>query len=124
MEYKDYYKILGLSKNATKDEIKKAYRVLARKHHPDINPQNKDAAGRFSEINEANEVLSDNKKRRKYDNLGADWQQYQNSSPDGSSQQPGFDWSHYANSGNSGAEKHSQKDFNDMFGKETFSDFF
>ncbi len=73
MEYKDYYKILGVSKNATADEIKKAYRKLARKYHPDVNPNDKEAERRFKDINEANEVLSDPKKREKYDKYGADW---------------------------------------------------
>lgn len=73
MEFKDYYKILGVSKNATADEIKKAYRKLARKYHPDVNPNNAEAEKKFKEINEANEVLSDPKKREKYDAYGADW---------------------------------------------------
>ena len=73
MKYKDYYKILGVSKNATDDEIKKAYRKLARKYHPDVNPDNKEAERKFKEINEANEVLSDPKKRKKYDTYGMDW---------------------------------------------------
>lgn len=73
MEYKDYYKILGVSKNATSGEIKKAYRKLARKYHPDVNPNDKEAEKKFKEINEANEVLSDPKKRKKYDSYGSDW---------------------------------------------------
>lgn len=64
MDYIDYYKILGISKNATADEIKKAYRKLARNHHPDLNPHNKEAEKRFQQINEANEVLSDPEKRK------------------------------------------------------------
>jgi DnaJ-class molecular chaperone len=73
MDYKDYYKILGLKKGASEKEIKAAYRKLARKHHPDLNAGNKQAEGRFKEINEANEVLSDPEKRKRYDELGADW---------------------------------------------------
>src|SRR5690349_14094001 len=73
MSYIDYYKILGLNKNATEDEIKKAYRKLARKHHPDLNPNDKEAHIRFQQINEANEVLSDPEKRKKYDAYGENW---------------------------------------------------
>lgn len=74
MDYVDYYKVLGVNKNATQDEIKNAYRKLARKHHPDLNPNDKEAHKRFQQINEANEVLSDPEKRKKYDQYGKDWQ--------------------------------------------------
>jgi DnaJ-class molecular chaperone len=74
MDFVDYYKILGVSKTATQDEIKKAYRKLARKMHPDLNPNDKEAHKKFQEINEANEVLSDPEKRKKYDQYGKDWQ--------------------------------------------------
>jgi curved DNA-binding protein len=77
MEFKDYYKILGIEKSATKDEIKKAYRKLALKYHPDRNPNDKAAEEKFKEITEAHEVLSDPEKREKYDSLGANWKQYQ-----------------------------------------------
>lgn len=73
MEYIDYYKILGVEKNASADEIKKAYRKLARKHHPDLNPNNPEAGKLFQQINEANEVLSDPENRKKYDQYGKDW---------------------------------------------------
>ncbi|MBS1915205.1 MAG: J domain-containing protein [Bacteroidetes bacterium] len=73
MEFVDYYKILGLDKNASQDDVKKAYRKLARKHHPDLNPNNKEAHKLFQQINEANEVLSDPEKRKKYDEYGKDW---------------------------------------------------
>ena len=74
MEYKDYYKILNVPRGASADEIKKAFRKLARKHHPDVNPGDKKAEMKFKEINEAYEVLSDPDKRKKYDTLGPNWQ--------------------------------------------------
>jgi len=74
MEFVDYYKILGIPKTATPQEIKSAYRKLARKLHPDLNPNDKDAKTKFQQINEANEVLSDPEKRKKYDQYGKDWQ--------------------------------------------------
>src|SRR5579859_5996335 len=75
MEYKDYYKILGVARVANTDEVKKAFRKLARKYHPDVNPGDKKAEEKFKEINEAYEVLSDSEKRRKYDTLGPNWQE-------------------------------------------------
>lgn len=74
MDFIDYYQILGLKKGATDEDIKKAYRKLARKLHPDLNPTDKDANKKFQELNEANEVLSDPEKRKKYDQYGKDWQ--------------------------------------------------
>ena len=74
MDFVDYYKLLGLNKTATSKDIKSAYRKLARKFHPDLNPNDKDAKKKFQEINEANEVLSDPEKRKKYDKYGKDWQ--------------------------------------------------
>jgi curved DNA-binding protein len=74
MAYIDYYKILGIGKDASPEEVKKAYRKLARKHHPDLNPNDKEAHRTFQQINEANEVLSDPEKRKKYDQYGQDWQ--------------------------------------------------
>ena len=74
MEFVDYYKILGVDKKASEDDIKKAYRRLARKLHPDLNPNDKDAHKKFQQVNEANEVLSDAEKRKKYDQYGKDWQ--------------------------------------------------
>src|SRR5579859_3949644 len=76
MQYKDYYKILGVDRKATEKEIKAAYRKLARKHHPDVNPGDKGAEGRFKDIGEAYAVLSDKEKRSRYDTLGPNWQQF------------------------------------------------
>ncbi len=90
MEYKDYYKILGVSKDADEKAIKKAYRDLARKYHPDVNKA-PDAEKRFKEINEANEVLSDPEKRRKYNQLGSSYNQWQQTGGG----QGGFDWSQW-----------------------------
>lgn len=73
MEFIDYYKILEITKSASQNDVKKAYRKLARKYHPDLNPNNKEAEKKFKEINEANEVLSDPEKRKKYDKYGKDW---------------------------------------------------
>src|SRR6478736_1588428 len=74
MEFIDYYKILGVDKGASDEDIKKAYRKLARKLHPDLNPNDKAAHHKFQQVNEANEVLSDPAKRKKYDQYGKDWQ--------------------------------------------------
>lgn len=74
MEFVDYYKILGIEKKATEKDVKTAYRKLARKYHPDLNPNDKDAKKKFQQINEANEVLSDPEKRKKYDQYGQNWQ--------------------------------------------------
>src|SRR4030042_6336184 len=91
MKYKDSYKILGVDRTAADKEIKRAYRKLARKFQPDVNPDNKEAEEKFKGINEAHEVLSDPDKRTKYDQLGADWQQWQRMGRD-----PGnFDWSQW-----------------------------
>ncbi|RYD74605.1 MAG: J domain-containing protein, partial [Sphingobacteriales bacterium] len=92
MNFKDYYKSLGVDKNATTDAIKKEYRKLARKYHPDVNPNNKEAEEKFKEISEAYEVLSDPEKRKKYDQLGADWKKYEQAGQHGGG---GFDWGRY-----------------------------
>ncbi len=94
MDYKDYYKILGIKKDASADEIKKAFRKHAVKYHPDKNPGDKAAEEKFKEINEANEVLGNPEKRKKYDELGENWQQYANNpgayGRGGSGQQRGY----------------------------------
>ncbi|MDP9373121.1 MAG: DnaJ domain-containing protein, partial [Chloroflexota bacterium] len=77
MEFKDYYQTLGVKRDASEKEIHSAFRKLARKYHPDINPNDQDAEARFKEINEAHEVLGDPEKRKMYDRFGADWQRYQ-----------------------------------------------
>ena len=120
MEFKDYYKILGVGKNATADEIKKAYRQLAKKYHPDKNPGDKSAEEKFKEITEANEVLSDPEKRKKYDMLGANWKQYQTSGKTSAN-----DWFNQFSSGSSGGAHGFTNNFNDLFGGAGgFSDFF
>src|SRR6187399_3492836 len=77
VDFKDYYATLGVSKTASEKEIKQAFRKLARKHHPDVNPGDKVAEGKFKEINEAYEVLGDPEKRKKYDELGSNWRAYE-----------------------------------------------
>ena len=77
MEYKDYYKILGVDKNATEKDIKSAYRKLARQYHPDKNPDDRSAEEKFKEINEANEVLGNPENRAKYDQLGQNYHRFQ-----------------------------------------------
>ena len=82
MKYKDYYQVLGVDRNASEKEIKRAYRRLARQFHPDVNPDDKQAEEKLKEINEAYEVLGDPEKRVKYDQLGANWQQWQRAGRD------------------------------------------
>ncbi len=96
-DFKDYYSILGVSKTATPEEIKQAFRKLARKFHPDVNPGNKQAEARFKEVNEAYEVLSDPDKRKKYDQFGQYWKQAGEGFPSGGVgvDMGGFDFSQY-----------------------------
>jgi curved DNA-binding protein len=111
MNYKDYYSILGVPKTATADEIKKAYHKLAVKYHPDKTKGNKTANEKFMEINEANQVLSDPEKRKKYDQFGADWKHYE----EAGAQPGGFDWSKYASSGAAHKQGMSSDEFESMF---------
>ena len=121
MDYKDYYKTLGVEKTATQDQIKKAYRKLARQYHPDVNPDNAEAEQKFKEANEAHEVLSDPEKRQKYDQLGADYQRYQQTGGrPGGGGGGGFDWSQYAQGGGGFGGAGG----GDPFGGADFSDFF
>src|ERR687886_995922 len=99
MEFKDYYSTLGVAKTATEKEIKQAYRKLARKHHPDVNPGDKSAEARFKEINEAYEVLGDPEKRKKYDELGANWRMYEQAQQQG---QPFAGWPFSGEAGGQG----------------------
>ena len=110
MEYKDYYKILGVDKSVGKTELKSRYRKLARQYHPDVNTTDKDAASRFAEISEAYAVLSDDEKRKKYDALGSDWEQYQ-----AAGKEDNFDWSKYASPRN-GREQTSEQNWGEFFG--------
>jgi len=124
MDYKDYYKILGVDKNASAEEIKKAYRKLAMKYHPDKNPGNKQAEEKFKEINEANEVLSDTEKRARYDQLSSSYNSWQQAggNPNSFSWEDLFNNPQYASRGTNV----NVNDFGDMFGGGMggFSDFF
>ena len=118
MDYKDYYQTLGVEKTATADQLKKAYRKLARQYHPDVNPNDATAEQKFKEVNEANEVLSDPEKRQKYDQLGADYARYQQAGA-GRGGQGGFDWGQYTQGGGGGFGAGGSP-----FGGGDFSDFF
>jgi curved DNA-binding protein len=126
MQYRDYYQTLGVSKTASQDEIKKAYRKLARKYHPDVNPDDPNAEEKFKDINEAYQVLSDTDKREKYDRFGSQWKQYQQTG----GRPEDFDWSQWsAQGGQRGGTQYrtvSQAEFEQMFGGGLggFSDFF
>ncbi|MFN2304565.1 MAG: DnaJ C-terminal domain-containing protein [Anaerolineales bacterium] len=125
MEYRDYYQTLGVKKNASQEEIKKAYRKLAREYHPDVNPDDPNAEEKFKDINEAYQVLSDEDKRQKYDQFGSQWKQYQRSG----GRAEDFDWSQWAAQGQRPGTQYrtvTQEELEQMFGGGLggFSDFF
>ena len=131
MEFKDYYSTLGVAKTATEKEIKQAYRKLARKHHPDVNPGDKAAESRFKEINEAYEVLGDPEKRKKYDELGANWRMYEQAAPGagqgaGAGFPGGGSWNvHTGGAPGGGFRTMTEEQMREMFGDaDPFSDFF
>jgi DnaJ-class molecular chaperone len=124
MEFKDCYTTLGVGKTATGKEIKQAFRKLARKHHPDVNPGDKASEARFKEINEAHEVLSDPTKRRKYDELGANWRMYEQAQAQGTSD-PFGGWTVNVGGRPGGSRTMSEDEMREMFGTNNpFSDFF
>jgi DnaJ-class molecular chaperone len=118
MDYKDYYQILGVTRSASADEIKKSFRKLARKYHPDVNPGDKKAEAKFKEINEAYEVLSDTDKRKKYDTLGPNWQEQFGPNVSGNGGRRSYNYG-----GGAGATARSPFDFDASSGS-GFSDFF
>ncbi len=118
MDYPDYYRILGVDRNASTKDIRKAYRRLARQYHPDVNPGDKQAEAKFKQINEAHEVLSDEEKRRKYDELSQSYQQWQHMG----GQPGGFDWGRWAG-GQPGGFRVEFTDTDPRAG-DLFSDFF
>ena len=121
MDFIDYYKLLELDKSASQADIKKAYRKLARKYHPDLNPNNKEAQLRFQQINEANEVLSDPEKRKKYDQYGKDWQ-HADAYEEAKKQQQASGGRAYSGGGFGGGQ--GSYSYSGNFDDDTFSDFF
>jgi curved DNA-binding protein len=119
MDFKDYYKILGITKTASADEVKKAYRKLAINYHPDKNPNDKTAEGKFKEINEANEILKDEKKRKEYDLLAEDYNNYQQS---GGKQ--GFEGYSEGNRNKGNQQYRNSQNASQQFDEENFADFF
>ena len=119
MEYKDYYKTLGVAKTATASEIKKAYRKLAVKYHPDKTKDDKAAEEKFKEVTEAYEVLKDSEKRKKYDELGANWKMYEQQGPNG-----GGRGGYGSPFGGGRSQQEFSEEYSDLFGGGGFSDFF
>lgn len=115
MEFIDYYKVLGIAKKASASDIKKAYRKLARKFHPDLNPNDTEAEKKFKQINEANEVLSDPEKRKKYDQYGKDWQHAEEFEKQKKARQQDSGFGGYTYSGGQSADDFSDF-FENMFG--------
>lgn len=115
MEFIDYYKVLGITKAATSSEVKKAYRKLARKYHPDLNPNDAAAEKMFKQVNEANEVLSDTEKRKKYDEYGKDWQHAEEFEKQKQARRPSGGFGGYTYSGGQSSEDFSDF-FENMFG--------
>lgn len=114
MDFIDYYQTLGVDKNATEADIKKAYRKLARKYHPDVNPGDKSAEQKFKEVNEANEVLSNAEKRKQYDKYGKDWKHAEQFEKAGASAGPGYTYRQREDSGGFGGS-FSDSDYSDFF---------
>jgi len=125
MEFKDYYATLGVTKASTEKEIKQAFRKLARKHHPDVNPGDKQAESKFKEINEAYEVLGDPAKRKKYDELGANWRAYEQAEAQGGPNPFAGRWNVNTGGGQGGFRTMTPEEMEELFGDQNpFSDFF
>src|SRR5919197_5890555 len=125
MDFKDYYSTLGVAKTATDKEIKQAYRKLARKHHPDVNPGDKAAESKFKELNEAYEVLGDPAKRKKYDDLGANWRLYEQAERAGGPNPFAGQWNVNVGGSEGGFRTMTPEEMEEMFGDQNpFSDFF